>query len=87
MVRKIYGRPSDDPMEDLNVNAAIWIILMNSTLEAARHLGNDHDVNLRNEKNSFWRSAGQLFRETERLISGQTQTTVMSLVDSQDLRW
>ena len=63
MVRKIYGRPSDDPMEDLNVNVAFWRILMNSTLEAANHLGNDHDANLRNVKNSFWRSAGQLFRE------------------------
>ena len=26
-------------------------------------------------KDSFWRSAGQLFRETERLISGQTENT------------
>ena len=24
MVRKIHGRPSDDPMEDLDVNVAIW---------------------------------------------------------------
>ena len=44
MVRKIYGRPSDDPMEDLDVNAAIWGVFMNATLKAAVHLGNDHDV-------------------------------------------
>ena len=53
MVRKIYGRPSDDPIEDLNGNVAIWWIFMNSTLEAAIHLGNDHDANLRILKNSF----------------------------------
>ena len=51
MVRKIYGRPSDDPVKHLNVNVAIWRIVMNSTLEAAIHLGNDHDTNLRNVKN------------------------------------
>ena len=60
---------------------------MNSTLEAAIHLGNDHDANLRHVKNSFWRSAGQLFRETERFISGQTETTGISLIDSQDSRF
>ena len=60
---------------------------MNATLKAAVHLGNDHDVNLRHEKNSFWRSTGQLFGETEKLISGQTETTGVSLIDSKDLRW
>ena len=45
---------------------------MNATLKAAVHLGNDHDVNLRHVKNSSWRSTGQLFGETEKLISGQT---------------
>ena len=77
------GRPSDDRMEDLNVNVAKWGIFMNATLEAAIHIGNDHDANLRNVENSSWRSAGQLFRETERLISGQTETTGASLIDSQ----
>ena len=24
MVRKIYERPSDDPVEDVNVNVALW---------------------------------------------------------------
>ena len=46
MVRKIYERPSDDPVEDVNVNVALWGFFMNSTLEAAIHLGNDHDANL-----------------------------------------
>ena len=82
MVRKIYGIPSDDPMVDLNVNVATGRILMNSSLETAIHLRN-----LRHVKNPCWSSAGQLFWETERLISGQTETTCVSLIDSQDLRW
>ena len=77
-VRKIYGRPSDDPMVDLDVNVAIWRVFMNATLKAAVHLGNDHDVNLKHAKNSFWRSTGQLFGETEKLISGHTETTLVS---------
>ena len=62
MVRKIYGRPSDVPLEDLDVNVAIWRILMNVTLKTVVHLGNDHDVNLRHV-NSFRDSAGQFFGE------------------------
>ena len=30
MVRKVYGRPSGDPVEDLDVNAAIWGVFMNA---------------------------------------------------------
>ena len=41
MVRKIYGRPSDDLMKDLNVNLAKWRMFMNTTLRAAVHLGRD----------------------------------------------
>ena len=61
MVRKVYARPADDPMKDLNVNMAIWRIFMNATLRAAIHLGNDHDVNVRTVQNSSGRTAGQLF--------------------------
>ena len=50
MVRRIYERPSDNPMEDLVVNVAIWGVFMNATLKA---FGNDHDANLINVKNSF----------------------------------
>ena len=38
-VRKIYGRLPGDPVEDLNVNLAIWRMFMNSTVRAAVHLG------------------------------------------------
>ena len=84
MIRKIYGRPSGDPLKDLDLNVAIWRVLMNATLKAAIHLGNDHDVNLRNVKNSSWITTGQLFGETEKLISGQTETTGFSLNNSKD---
>ena len=69
MVRKVYERPAGDPMDDLDVNVAIWGIFMNATLKAATHLGNDHDVNLRNVKNYSWRSTRELFGEREKLIS------------------
>ena len=54
----------DDPMDDLDVNMAIWGIFLNTTLRAAVHLGKDHDTNLRFEKNHLWKTTGQLFRET-----------------------
>ena len=47
MVRKIYGKQPGDPMEDLNVNLAIWRMFMNTTLRAAVHLGEDYDMILR----------------------------------------
>ena len=87
MVRKIHGRQPGDPVEDLGVNVATWGIVMNATVKAAVHLGNDHDVNLRYVKNSLWSSAGQLFGETEKLISGHAETTGFSLINSEDLRW
>ena len=74
-------------MEDLDVNVAIWGVLMNATLKAAIHLRNNHDVNWRYVKNYCWRSTGQLFREIENLISCQTETTSIGLIDSEDLRW
>ena len=87
MVRKIYERPSDDLMENLDVNMAIWGVFVNTTLKATFHLGSYHDVILRHVKNSFWRSTGQLFGERENLISGRTETSGKSLIDSEDLRW
>ena len=43
-------------------------IFLNATRQAI-HLGNDHDVNLRNVKNFSRRTTGQLFWEIEKLIS------------------
>ena len=39
IVRKIYQREPDDPMDDLDVNMAIWGIFLNTSLQAAVHLG------------------------------------------------
>ena len=52
-VRKINGIPSDDPMEDLDVNVAIRGVFMNATLKTAVHLGKEDHVNLRHVRNSF----------------------------------
>ena len=60
---------------------------MNTTLRAAVHIGKDYDANLRLVKNYLWKTTGQLFRGTEKLISGQTETIGISLINFQDLRW
>ena len=54
---------------------------------AAVHLGKDYDMNLRFVKNYLWKTTGQLFSETEKLISGQTETIGKSMINFQDLRW
>ena len=84
--KSMENKPGD-PMEDLNVNLAIWWMFMNTTLRAAVHLGKDYDTNLRSVKHSLWKTTEQFFRETEKLISGQTETTGISLINFQDLRW
>ena len=38
-------------------------------------------------KNHLWKTAGQLFRETEKLVSGQTETAGISLMNFRNLRW
>ena len=35
IVREIYGREHDDPMDDLDVNMAIWGIFLNATLRSS----------------------------------------------------
>ena len=87
IVRKINGRQPGDPMKDLSVHWAIWGMLMNTIFRAAVHLGKDYDMNFRSVKNDLWKTTRQLFRETEKVISGQTETTGTSLINFQDLRW
>ena len=53
IVRKTYDRKPTDEMEDFDVNAAIWRMFMKTTLQAAVHLGQDYDQNLRFVKNHF----------------------------------
>ena len=72
IVRKTYDR---GPTDDLNVNAAIWGMFMNTILQAAVHLGQDYDQNLRFVKNHFWSSLMKLLKETENLIKNQTKIT------------
>ena len=48
IVRKSYDRGPTDEVDDLNVNASIWRMFMNTTLQAAVHLGQDDDQNLAN---------------------------------------
>ena len=53
IVRKTYDRGPADEMEDLNVNAAIWRMFMNTTLQETVHLGQDYDQNSPFVKNHF----------------------------------
>ena len=67
--------------------AILWRMFMNAPLRAAVHLGKDYDTNLIFVKNYLWKTTGQLFSETEKIISGQTETTGVSLINFRDLRW
>ena len=49
IVRGIYGRQHDDPMDDLDVNMAMWCTFLNTTLRAAVHLGQDYEFTIREE--------------------------------------
>ena len=53
IVRNIYGREPYDPVNDLDVNMAIWGIFLNTTPQAAVHPGQDYEANLRYVKNHF----------------------------------
>ena len=88
MIREIYGRKPGDPLKDLNVNLAIWGMFMNTPLRSVVHLGKDYEANLRYVKNRLLKTAGQLFRETEKLVSdqtGQTEITGISVTNFQCL--
>ena len=45
-------------------------MLMNTTLQATIHIGQDYDQNLRFVKNNFWSSLKKLFKETENFDPG-----------------
>ena len=62
------------------MSAAIWCILLNTTLQAAVHLGRDYEVNIRFVKNRLWNSVEQFFNETGRLIRDQTEITGVTTI-------
>ena len=86
-VRNTFDREPTDKMEDLIVNAAIWRMIMNATLQAAVHLGQDYDQNLRFVENRFWCSLKKLFKETEKLIKNKTEIIGVSMIDYGDHTW
>ena len=81
IVRNTHDRGPTDEMEDLNVNAAVWGMFMNTTLQPAVHLGQDYDQNLRIVQNHFWSSLKKLFKETENVIKNQKEITGVSMID------
>ena len=82
-----YGREHDDPMDDLGVNLAVGIMFLKTTLQAALHLQQDYDANLRYVKKNLWNSVGLLFHETGKLISEQKEITSVSTTGFKDATW
>ena len=87
IVRRIYGREHDDPMDDLDVTMAIEGMFLNTSLRAAVRLGQDHEANLRYVQNHFWVSVGLLLNENEKLIGEQKEITVVSTIIFKDCEW
>ena len=87
ILRKTYDRGPTDEMEDLNVNAAIWGMFMDTTLQAAVHRGQDYDHNLRFVKNNCWSSSKKLSKETEKMIKNQAEIIGVSMIDYGDYAW
>ena len=87
IVRNIYGREHDDPMDGLDVNMAIWGTFLGTTLQAAVYLGQDYEASLRYWKNHFWNSVGQLFNDTGKLISEQKEITGVSTIKLKNSTW
>ena len=63
------------------MNAAIWGTFLNTSLQAAVHLGQDYEVSLRFVKNHLWTSVEQLFKETGKLSRNQTEITGVTTID------
>ena len=59
---------------------------MNATLQAVCLVQN-YDANLRYVKNTLWKTAGQVVRETEKLVRAQTETSGISTIVFQYSRW
>ena len=66
---------------------AIWGIFLNVTLQAAVHLGQDYETNLRYVKNHLCNSVKQLFNETDKLISGEIEITGANTIKFRELTW
>ena len=60
-VREIYGRQLGDPMEDLNVNLAIWGNVHEYHSSSSGSSRKRYDTNMRFVKNYHWKTTGQLF--------------------------
>ena len=74
-------------MENLDVNAAVWCILMTVTLQAAVHLGTDYTEHLRSTMNQSKKSLRQLFQVTRKLITDQTEITGTTTIGWRQLMW
>ena len=79
-------REQDDPGDDLDVNMAILSTFLNTTLQAAVHLGQDYEANLRSVKYHLWNSVAQFFNETGKVISERPEITGVNTIISKNFR-
>ena len=87
IARKTYDRGPMDEMEDLDVIAVFLGNVYEYLSQAAVHLGQDYDQNLRFVENHFWSSLKKLFKETEKFIKNQTEIIDVSMIDYGDYTW
>ena len=87
IVRQVYGRSPNDDFNNLDVNTVVWVLFMNTTLQAAVHLGRDNMENLRLTKNQLLKSVKQLFQVTEKLIKDQTEISGLTTIHCKELTW
>ena len=80
VVRNIYGHEHDDPMDDLDVNMALWGIFM---IEQQFIL----DKTMRRIRIIVCNSVGQLFSETEKMIREQKEIAGVSTTGFKDATW
>ena len=59
-------------MPEIDVNTMIWGMFMSATMEAAVHLGQDHQENLHTTKNADFEKITQLFDISQKLILDQS---------------
>ena len=75
IIRKIYEREPDDPMDDLNVNMDIWSIFLNTSLQAAVHLGQDYGGVFTIREESFLEQCATVIPWNGKMISEQKEIT------------
>ena len=77
--QKMVCNPENE-MLDIDVNALMWRMFMSATIDAAVHLGGDHEENLRSTRNANDKTMWQLFGATQTQVLQQDEFGGMSTI-------